>query len=330
VLDGAVAISKTAALVNARRGDLVPYTITIRNLFAAPLYDIGILDRFPAGFKYLQGSARLDGIAREPVGNGMEMLWDTLDLQVNAEHTLQLLMIVGAGVSEGEYVNRAQIINTVTGGAASGEASASVRVVPDPTIDCTDVIGKVFNDRNLDGFQDADENGLPGVRVVTAHGLIATTDQYGRFHIACAAVPDEDRGSNFIMKLDDRSLPGGYRVITENPRVQRATRGKMLRFNFAAALHRVVSLDISDGAFEPESTQLRLQWRSRIDRLMNVLQEAPSVLRLSYLGDVDAETLVKKRIAALKKQIAARWGQSAGNYRLTIESETFWRRGGPR
>ncbi|MDT8420790.1 MAG: hypothetical protein RQ754_10185 [Desulfuromonadales bacterium] len=330
VLDGAVAISKTAALVNARRGDLVPYTITIRNLFAAPLYDIGILDRFPAGFKYLQGSARLDGIAREPVVNGMEMLWDTLDLQVNAEHTLQLLMIVGAGVSEGEYVNRAQIINTVTGAAASGEASASVRVVPDPTIDCTDVIGKVFNDRNLDGFQDADENGLPGVRVVTARGLIATTDQYGRFHIACAAVPDEDRGSNFIMKLDDRSLPGGYRVITENPRVQRATRGKMLRFNFAAALHRVVSLDISDGAFEPESTQLRLQWRSRIDRLMNVLQEAPSVLRLSYLGDVDAETLVKKRIAALKKQIAARWGQSAGNYRLTIESETFWRRGGPR
>ena len=88
---------------------------------------------------------------------------------------------------------------------------------------------------------------------MTARGLIATTDEHGRFHITCAAVPDEDRGSNFILKLDDRTLPTGYRVTTENPRVQRATRGKMLRFNFGATIHRVVGLDIADGVFEPDT-----------------------------------------------------------------------------
>jgi len=48
------------------------------------------------------------------------------------------------------------------------------------------VFGKVFNDVNRNGVQDNGEEGLPGVRVVTATGLAATTDQYGRFHITCA------------------------------------------------------------------------------------------------------------------------------------------------
>ena len=126
-------------------------------------------------------------------------------------------------VSEGEYVNKALALNTSSGGAVSGEATATVMVVPDPDFDCTDVIGKVFDDRNLNGEQDPGEKGLFGVRVVTARGLIASTDQNGRFHITCAVVPNEDRGSNFILKLDERSLPSGYRLTTENPRVQRAT-----------------------------------------------------------------------------------------------------------
>ncbi len=218
------------------------------------------------------------------------------------------------------------MINTDTGAAFSEIATATVRVIPDPTFDCTDVIGKVFDDRNLNGQQDAGERGLPGVRVVTARGLIATTDEHGRFHITCAMVPDEDRGSNFILKLDDRTLPTGYRVTTENPRVQRATRGKMLRFNFGATIHHVVSMDIADGAFEPKSTELRMQWQPRIDLLLKELRKAPSVLRLSYLADVENEGLVEKRLKALKKEIAGKWD---GGYRLTIETEVFWRRGSP-
>ena len=326
VLDGAVAITKTSSLINVTKGQLVPYTITVTNVSNAPLYDLIIRDRFPAGFKYVEGSARLDNNPREPRISGRELMWDSLELQLNESHTLRLLLVVGAGVSEGEYVNRAQVFNSATGGSVSGEATATVRVIPDPTFDCTDVIGKVFDDRNLNGQQDEGERGLPGVRVVTARGLITTTDDHGRFNVICAVVPDEIRGSNFILKLDDRTLPTGYRVTTENPRVQRATRGKMLRFNFGATIHHVVSMDIADGAFEPKSTELRMQWQPRIDLLLKELRKAPSVLRLSYLADVENEGLVKKRLKALKKEIAGKWG---GGYRLTIETEVFWRRGSP-
>lgn len=165
------------------------------------------------------------------------------------------------------------------------------------------------------------------MRIVSARGLIATTDKYGRFHITCAAVPNEDRGSNFILKLDDRTLPTGYRVTTENPLVHRLTRGKAMKFNFGATLHRVVRLDIADGVFEPGSTEMRPQWKPRIEMLLNELHKAPAILRISYLADVEDQTVVKARTEAVKREIADRWKQ--GSYELTIETEIFWRRGGP-
>jgi hypothetical protein len=64
------------------------------------------------------------------------------------------------------------------------------------------------------------------VRVVTARGLAATTDQFGRYHITCAITPNENRGSNFVLKLDDRTLPSGFRLSTDQLQIQRATRGK--------------------------------------------------------------------------------------------------------
>jgi uncharacterized repeat protein (TIGR01451 family) len=328
-LGAAVMISKTSSLINVTRGQLVPYTITVRNTFTTALNSLAIVDTMPPGFKYVQGSARFDGVRLEPTTNGRELRWDNRQLDVGAEHTIRLLLVVGAGVSEGDYVNTAQVVNTLNNSAVSSAATATVRVVPDPTFDCTDIIGKVFDDANANGYQDDGEAGLPGARVVSARGLIARTDEHGRFHITCAAIPNEDRGSNFILKLDDRSLPSGYRVTTENPRVERLTRGKMAKFNFGATIHRVVRLDIADGVFEENSTQMRPQWVSRIGLLLEELRKAPAVLRLSYLADVEDEALATARVNALKQDIADRWAQLDCCYVLTTETEIFWRRGGP-
>src|SRR2546428_12133633 len=111
-------------------------------------------------------------------------------------------------------------------------------------------MGKGFKDKNRNGWQDDGEEGLAGVRVVTPAGLQATTDQYGRYHITCAIVPNESRGSNFVLKLDDRTLPSGYRMATDQLQVQGAPSGQALAVNFGASIHRVVSIDLLDAAFE--------------------------------------------------------------------------------
>jgi uncharacterized repeat protein (TIGR01451 family) len=328
-LDGAVAISKTTPSRNVSRGHLVPYVITVNNVLGVDLSDLAIVDRYPAGFRYVEGSARIDGVPVEPVSIGRELIWNDLGLSSTGTRTLVLLLAVGAGVGEGEFVNRAQIVHGFSGNPLSGEATATVRVVPDPTFDCTDVTGKVFDDANRNGVQDDGEPGLQGVRLVTARGLVATTDAHGRFHITCAVVPRESRGSNFILKLDDRSLPSGYRMSTEPVLVQRATRGKALRFNFGASIHRVVALDVADAAFEPNETQLRRHWQPRIAMLLDELRKAPAVLRLSYLADVEEPKLVERRLEAIKKEIAEAWKELDCCYRLSIEPEVFWRRGAP-
>jgi uncharacterized repeat protein (TIGR01451 family)/fimbrial isopeptide formation D2 family protein len=328
-LDAAVAITKTSPMVNVTRAALVPYTITVRNTLAADLQGISIVDTMPPGFKYVEGSARFDGVPMEPVSNGRQLTWEGIALQINEQYELKLLLIVGAGVAEGEFVNTAQVVDAVSGSGLSGIATATVRVVPDPAFDCTDIIGKVFDDANLNGHQDGGEQGLAGVRIVSARGLIATTDAHGRFHITCAAVPDRDRGSNFILKLDERSLPSGYRITTDNPQVQRVTRGKMAKFNFGAAIHRVVGLGVADAVFAPGTADMRPQWQSRIDDLVSELAKAPSLLRITYHADLEDKPLVRARIDAVKAAVGEQWREAGHSRALTIETEIYWRRGGP-
>ncbi len=325
---GEVAITKTTPLLNVTRGQLVPYTITVTNLSGDLLTDVSIVDRFPAGFSYVEGSALLDGVPTEPTITDRDLRWDGLVIAGLETRALRMLLAVGAGVNEGEYTNRAQVLTGLTGGPLSGEATATVRVVPDPTFDCTDVTGKVFNDIDRDGVQDDGEGGLPGVRVVTVRGLVATTDAFGRYHITCAIVPHESRGSNFVLKVDDRTLPSGFRLSTDPVRIGRATRGKALKLNFGASIFRVVAIDLSDAAFEPGTTEIRVQWQSRIPLLLSELRKGPAVLRLSYVADTEDAALVERRVEAVKRQVTEAW-DAEKDYPLTIEPEVFWRRGAP-
>jgi uncharacterized repeat protein (TIGR01451 family) len=368
---GALTVTKTTPLIDVTRGQLVPYTITITNVLTGPVQGVALVDSFPAGFRYVKGSARLDDTPAEPTVSGFQLTWSNLNFAGAAHHTVLLLLAVGAGVGEGEFVNHAQAFAEVTGaavnraqgpaavtrapmnraqapaavtpaptnraqapasvlgGPVSAEASATVRVVPDTTFDCTDVIGKVFDDVNGNGHQEAGESGLPGVRVLTTRGLAAITDEFGRFHITCAITPLEGRGSNFALKLDDRTLPSGYRLTTPQVLVERATRGKALRFEFGASIHRVVSLDLSDAVFEPGTTDMRLQWRPRLDLLLTELRKSRSVLHLSYLADVEDKQLVDRRLEAVAKSIGDAWRAMNCCYELTIEREVFWLRGSP-
>jgi uncharacterized repeat protein (TIGR01451 family)/fimbrial isopeptide formation D2 family protein len=325
----AFSITKTTPLLNVTRGQLVPYTITIGNLLGAALQGVQVVDRYPAGFRYVPGSARLDGVPTEPTVAAGQLVWNGLSFGSSDHRTIMLLLAVGAGVGEGEFTNRAQVIQGLTGQLLSGEATATVRVIPDQTFDCTDVFGKVFDDVNRNGFQDPGEKGLPGVRVVTAQGLTAKTDQYGRFHITCAIVPNDIRGSNFVLKLDDRTLPSGYRMSTDLMQIKHATAGKALKFDFGASIYRVVAVDLSDAAFEPGSTEIRTQWKPRVDVLLGELRKAPSVLRLSYVADTEDAGLVERRLQALKRQVTEAWDADKDRYMLTIEPEVFWRRGAP-
>lgn len=321
VLGGAIVMTKMTPKVNVTRGELVPYTLTARNTLSSRLSGIAIEDQIPAGFQYVRGSAQMDGIPLEPEIQGRLLRWPSRTFNPNQTITVKLVLVVGSGVGFNEYVNQTWSRNVVADALVSNIATAAVRVVADPTFDCSDLIGTVFDDKNRNGYQDEGEPGIAGVRLATAKGWLVTTDEHGRYHIACADVPSELRGSNFIIKVDERTLPSGYRVVTENPRVVRMTQGRLTKANFGASIHRVVRLDLTAQAFTPED-KLTPEYLPRLDDVLVALQAEPSILRISYHQPFGSESeTARKRVAFVRDWIKAQWQPNECCYDLQLEEE---------
>ena len=62
-------------------------------------------------------------------------------------------------------------------------------------------------------------------------------------------MPDARIGSNFVLRLDEATLPQGWAVTTDNPRSIRLTRGKMSELNFGVSEVDVINLQIDGRAF---------------------------------------------------------------------------------
>jgi hypothetical protein len=302
-----------------RRGERVPYVITAVDTSLALAR---IVDIIPPGFDYVANSALVNGVAQEPTIAGRNLTFDGLVPDAGNDITIELTLIATVAVTTGPHVNTAQLIDPATD-LLVGSARATVTVLAEHVFDCGDIIGKVFDDRNRNGSQDGDEPGLAGVRLVTVKGVLITTDKHGRFHVACADIPDADIGSNFILKLDTRTLPSGFKMTTENPRIVRLTAGKMSKLNFGASITRLVRFDMTDDAFAAGSVKLKAQWLKAINKLMAVLETDKSTLRLTYLAKTKDKTLAARRIAGVEKLILSRWAEQGGGYELQIETRVM-------
>lgn len=317
--NGILGVVKTTPTKNVSRGSLVPYIITVTNNLNISLNNMNVIDQLPPGFKYIQGSAKVDGTHVEPVVNGRQLTWENIGFSAAQQRSITLMTVVGAGVGEGEYVNQAWVQTENAEHIVANVADATVRIVPDPLFDCSDIVGKVFNDENTNGYQDEGEVGLPAVRIATAQGLLITTDKDGRYHISCAEVPNELRGSNFILKVDERTLPSGFRISSENPRVVRLTRGKLVKANFGATIHRVVRIQLNAMAFEGSS--LLEKYQKSLSEAVSALKLKPSILRLAYQQTSETEDDIYERLELLTEKIEQQWQLCDCQFELIIEQE---------
>jgi uncharacterized repeat protein (TIGR01451 family) len=303
----------------------VPYTITATNAQATPVFNSTVTDVIPAGFRFRIGSGLLNGQRLDPTVNGRRLTWTHLTFAPGERKTFSLVLTVGAGVVSGEFVNQAMAYNALTNGLISNVASATVRISADPTFDCPDLIGKVFDDANANGVEDPGEKGIPGVRLVTAQGLLITTDSEGRYHIVCPVLPDAALGSNFIVKLDERTLPSGYRVTTDNPDTVRLTAGKVSKLNFGVTIHHVVRIEVSDAAFDAGG--LRAATVQRIDAVVTSLQAQAYIVRLAYtttLADTatqESDSTIQARMRMLQSALRDAWKAHGRRDALRTEEE---------
>jgi uncharacterized repeat protein (TIGR01451 family) len=317
--------TKTASTGTIRRGDSVTYTIEAVGVSTSRA---DIVDVVPVGFTYVRNSARVNGRRVAPVIDARDHAFNAVEPDAQGRIRITLKLIASAAVTTGQHVNRAILFDPGTGQPVA-EAKATVTVVPEHIFDCSDILGKVFDDKNRNGYQDEGEAGLPGVRLATVKGLLVTADKFGRFHVGCGEIPDSDIGSNFIMKVDTRTLPSGYRMTTENPRTIRVTRGKASKINFGAAITRVVKLDLNPAVFVSGTNDLKPKWREGIDELVRRLEAEPSVLRIQYYAGSASERVAKARLRAIEVLVGEAWAAEEGRYKLPIESRVIRTAGAP-
>ena len=66
-------------------------------------------------------------------------------------------------MNDGIHINRA-FVRDPSGAEISARAEAAVRMSVDPLLECSEIIGKVFDDKNQNGYQESNEPGIGGVR----------------------------------------------------------------------------------------------------------------------------------------------------------------------
>jgi uncharacterized repeat protein (TIGR01451 family) len=316
---GALVLTKSTPLVNITAGQSVPYTITATNPQTTLVANVTVTDLIPAGFAYRVGSGMLNGVRLAPTVNGRQLSWAHLSFAPGETKTFSLVLTAGAGVVSGSYTNQATANNSLVNRAISNVATATVQIVADPTLDCPDLIGKVFDDTNGNGIADPGEKGIAGVRLVTAQGLLVTTDAEGRYHITCPLIPDSQLGSNFIVKLDERTLPSGYRLTSENPETVRLTAGKVSKLNFGASISRVARIEVNAAAFQGEVLEPTVA--QQLDALVAALKDETTIARLSYAAGEESDALIATRLQLLKRALSERWQARGAHAPLRFEED---------
>lgn len=313
-------VTKTSIKRTANIGDLIPYTITVRNAEAAQRAPVDVIDILPPGLKYVLGTASVNDVAVEPQVNDRELRWLRQSIPANGTITYKLMAVVGAGVTNGDRVNTGVARNGLNAVEISNRGQAVVSIVPSAVFDCSELIGKVYDDLNGNGYQDQGEPGVPGARLATVNGELITTDEFGRYHITCAAVPDARIGSNFVLKVDTRTIPSGYAPTTDNPQSIRLTRGKVSELNFGVQKAAVTEINLDDRAFIPGTTKLKPELVAKL-KSMPTKEQRRLLLQVTYSATgTESDTLVSERLAAVKAELLAVYGASWRGAQPMIET----------
>ena len=226
-LPGAVALSKTGDKAQAEVGDSVRYTITVSVPSGALPRQTTVVDRLPAGFTYIRGTAMVGDtpIADPQGGMGPVLAFNLGPMPASRQLVLRYRLRVDGGAQQGDGINRARGhacgqpagcvdagFNPLPGSVATNDAAFRVRVGGGVFTTDACVLGKVFVDCNGNHVQDAEELGIPGVRLVMQDGTTLISDSEGKYSV-CGVPP-----RSAVLKADPLTLPRGSRLTTSSNR----------------------------------------------------------------------------------------------------------------
>jgi uncharacterized repeat protein (TIGR01451 family) len=299
-------LSKRANKSSVSVGDVVSYTLALENLGNGPA-NILVHDTPSAGLSILldKVSTTKSGVsikATQLDDGRIEFTDNGSRIRVEAKEklTISYLAQISPGAVGAELSNSAVVRGSRNGDSLSNVAVESIKLGVDPIFDLSTVVGKVYNDANGNGQQDAGELGLPGVRLATVSGEVIITDRHGRYHIPGLESDIAGNGKNYIIKLDTASLPSCAKVTSENPRVLRLTAGLMSRMDFAVDTvgqsvveHKEKTTLVDTIYFANADDAISAEQLSHLDVKLQTYLQDPNI-RVRISGHTDSDKLRSK------------------------------------
>ena len=177
----------------------------VTNGTGVPLTALSVADELPAGFTFVNGSARLadEPVAPQIAGARAVYFVDTID--AGSTLTLSYAARVGPGALGTLARNRVQ---ATAGGAFSNVATADVQVEDAAFSQEGIVVGKIFVDCNQNRFQDPGDVGIHGVRVFLEDGTWVISDSEGKYSFVGL------RPATHVLRLDPITLPEAAEMTT--------------------------------------------------------------------------------------------------------------------
>jgi len=202
---GGLFLQKIASKSTAAVGDLVDYSITISNNTGIVMPATVVDDALPAGFAFIAGTARFNGapLTNPAGGAGPSLVFGVGSLAPGTQAILTYRVRIGPAGPSGSGINTAQ---AVSGASRSNLASATVKIAGSALSTEAYLIGKVYADCDGNRVQDADEPGIPGIRIYLDDGTYAVTDDEGKYSLY-GLTP-----RTHVAKLDTTTLPVGARL----------------------------------------------------------------------------------------------------------------------
>ncbi len=237
-----VSISKVADRQTADIGDVVSYAVDVRLVAGGGVPDLKIEDQLPRGFRYITNSARLmlNGVITAQTNDaalGLTTSNAGLRFSVGGLSPATTLRLsyrarIGVGAEQGDGINRAL---ARFGAQISAEARVRVKIGTGVFWQQACLVGRVFVDENGNGLKDADEAGVPNVRLYLEDGTWFRTDEAGKYSY-CGLEP-----ITHVIALDRATLPPGSLLRTTGNRNARdpgslfldVKRGELARADFA-------------------------------------------------------------------------------------------------
>lgn len=205
---------KTSSRALVEIGDVIDYQVLLRNVSGVTLDDVKLTDRLPLGLRYVPGSARRDGsaVADPSGGPGPDLGFAAFALSQGNTARITYRVRVEATARVGDAINNALATSTVPLAQTSNLAQAKVRIEGGAFSMKGFVVGRVFADCQANRAHDADEPGIPGVRIWLEDGSYAITDGQGQYSLAGL------RPGTHVAKLDPATLPAGMKPIALDAR----------------------------------------------------------------------------------------------------------------